>query len=89
MRFALPAYIESLPEAEREAATCRFLVRQAALYYSPSGALRPLSIALGFNPNTLSNLDAISPRTAVRLEELLGKDLFPRHLFCPGVFEIA
>lgn len=89
MRFALPAYIESLPEDERKTAECRFLIRQAALYYSPTGALRNLSVALGFNANSLSSLEAISPKTAVRLEELLGKELFPRHLFCPDIFEAA
>lgn len=89
MGFPLPKYLESLGDDESKAARCRFLIRLCALHYSPEGRINALSERLGLSSNSLAQLTSISPELAVKLEEVLGRDHFPRELFRPDMFTVA
>ena len=86
MPMCLPDWAESIPEEEREAAITRFWLRLAALYHSPEGIVTILSKDLGLRPNSLATYTRINPRLAVNLENLLGREHFPRELFIPDLF---
>lgn len=86
MRIVYPAYFNGLTEEAAKVATARFLLRLAALYYSPKGNLADLSQALGYHPATLSGAQNITAEMAVSLEDLLGRETFPRTLFRPDLF---
>lgn len=45
-----------------------------------------LSTALGFHPGSLSSASTITAEVAIKLEQLLGRDVFPRELFRPDLF---
>lgn len=68
-----------------------FLLRLAALYATPAGTVRQLSIALDLNPSTLSEYlsrdEPITPELAIKIEKLLGANLFPRSLLRPDHFK--
>lgn len=88
MRIVYPAYFDTLPKEEADTAKARFLLRLAALYYSPKGNLADLSTALGYHSATLSGTMSIPPAMAISLEKLLGRETFPRELFRPDLFVI-
>jgi hypothetical protein len=86
----LPVWISRLPKTERKIATQRFYLRLAALYWSESGTLRELSRGCGYAQNSFAALagrEQLSPETAVRVEGLLGRKLFPRERLCPRIFD--
>lgn len=89
MSLPLPKYLESLEGDELKSARCRFLIRLCALHYSSEGRVNVLSERLGLNPNSLSQATNITPELAVKIEELLGREHFPRELFRPDVFEVS
>lgn len=89
MGFPLPKYLEGLGDDELKAARCRFLIRLCALHYSPEGRVNALSERLGLASNTLTQLTNISPELAVKLEDVMGREHFPRELFRPDVFTVA
>lgn len=66
-----------------------FVVRLAALYHNPKGSLGTLSEAIG-GSRTLLHMalkqGGITPATCIKLEELLGRDSFPREFFRPDIF---
>lgn len=86
MQVSLPAWLHNLPEEEQSPARARFLMRLAALYHSEGGKMNTLSIACEKHPSTLSILTNISPELAIGLEEVLGREMFPRELFRPDIF---
>ena len=88
MKMVDPAYLADLTEDKQAPARCRFLIRLAALYYSPEGKVSSLSEKLGLHPGTLAGSSTITPEIAIRLEELLGREHFPRSLFRPDLFLI-
>lgn len=84
MPVSLPPYLDEITDpAEQTEAKTRFLLRLAALYFSPSGQIKVLSDAIGYHENSLASVTSISPKLAVKLEEALGADLFPRELLNP------
>jgi hypothetical protein len=86
-----PAWIGRLPEGERGPARVRFHLNLAAAFHSESGTLTELSRALGFNETTLNvarQRGNVSPKLAVRIENELGRDNFPRELF-NDIFTVA
>lgn len=84
-KFPIPAWVE--PEQRVE-----FAVRLAALYYCMSGSLGDLSLALdGSNSRSLLHMalrakDGLNAKTCIRLEEVLGRENFPREFFRPDIF---
>lgn len=86
MSIRLPAFLDDLKKSapdEYDGIRTRFLLRLAALYHSPFGQLKTLSVDLGYHENTLAGITSISPELAVKLEEALGADLFPREMLNP------
>lgn len=88
MSLELPEWVKELPEEEQAQAKTRFFLKVAALYFSREGKLNTLSVAIGMHPNSLTTYDAIPATLAVKLEEVLGRDHFPRELFRPDLFVI-
>lgn len=86
MTFSMPAWLEALPQEEREVARARFLIKLAALYNSPGGKVNTLSEDLGLATSSLVAYDNIPAPRAVQLEGLLGREHFPRELFRPDLF---
>ena len=82
----LPAWIAALPEDEQPAARSRFLLRLAALYFSPTGRMQTLSEALGLHPGSLASYEQISAELAVKLEQQLECDGLTRSTFRPDLF---
>lgn len=90
MSVQLPNWINDLPSERQEDARRCYVLRLAALHYSEGGHLKTLSTGIGFAPNTLAAYlgqnQPITAEVAVKLEELLGRTLFPRELFRPDLF---
>lgn len=82
-KFPIPAWVE--PEQRAE-----FAVRMAAFYHNKSGSLGKLSVALGGSSSMLhmqlNTTGNINVTTAIKIEELLGRELFPREFFRPDIF---
>lgn len=79
-----PAWIAELPESHRVSAKLRFYLNLAAAFHNESGSLGELSEACDLNRahlNVCRQRGRISPKLAVTLEEVLGRDYFPRELF--------
>ncbi len=81
-----PSYMDKMSPEEAEICRARFLIRVAALYDNPHGQLGILSEKLGLHPGSLSQLNQISPKLAVKIEAHFGADLFPRSLLRPDIF---
>lgn len=66
-----------------------FVVRLAALYHNSTGSLGVLSEALGGSKTMLHmalKQNGLNANHCIKLEELLGRDLFPREFFRPDIF---
>lgn len=77
---------EWVTPADRQA----FVVRLAALYHNPTGSLGVLSEAMGGSRSllhmALKSPGGLNAQHCIRLEELLGRDHFPREFFRPDIF---
>jgi hypothetical protein len=82
-KFPVPAWVE--PEQRAE-----FAVRLAAFYHDKSGSLGKLSVALGGSSSMLhmqlNTTGTITVNTCIKIEELLGRETFPREFFRPDIF---
>lgn len=66
-----------------------FVCRLAAVYHNPKGSLGLLSKDIGGSSTLLHMAVAgtgLTPATCIKLEELLGRDHFPREFFRPDIF---
>lgn len=86
MEVRFPSYMGGLSPEEAEICRARFLIRIAALYDNPLGQLSVLSEKLGLHRGSLAQLNQISPQLAIKIETLLGADIFPRTLMRPDIF---
>ena len=87
-----PGWHDSLPEPDQAAATVRVLLSLAAIYCSESGTATALAEALDLGPSSIlqaKQRGKVSGELAVKLEELLGREHFPRELFRPDLFLIG
>jgi hypothetical protein len=88
-----PAWVIAVTEPEQSIERRRFVLRLAALYHNPKGSLQELSRALNYSDNALHQAavqnQGVTPECAIRLEGLLGRELFPRELFRPDIFNVA
>lgn len=86
-----PAWLNDV--AMPDQANRRFILRLAALYHNEKGSLQELSRALDYSDNALHQAavqnQGVTPECAIRLEGLLGRELFPRELFRPDIFNVA
>ena len=81
-----------MPEEDKAAAKLRWLLSLAAIYASRDGTATALAEALDTGNTAILQAKArgrISGEMAVKLESLLGRDLFPRELFRPDLFIVA
>lgn len=82
-KFPIPVALA--PEQRAE-----FAVRLAALYHKMDGSMGDLSEAIGGSRSmlhmALKSKGGINAVTCIKLEELLGRDLFPREFFRPDIF---
>lgn len=82
-KFPIPGHIT--PEQRAE-----FAVRLAALYHKMDGSMGDLSEALGGSRSmlhmALKSKGGLSAPTCIKLEELLGRETFPREFFRPDIF---
>lgn len=82
-KFPIPARVKPGQRDE-------FAVRLAAFYHNKNGSLGALSVALGGSASLLhmqlKATGTVNVQTAIKLEELLGRDLFPREFFRPDIF---
>jgi hypothetical protein len=86
-----PAWIGRLPEEQRGPAKVQFHLNLAAAFYSESGTLTELSRGLGFSDTALNVArmrGRVSPKLAIRIEQKLGREHFPRELF-NDIFAVA
>ena len=93
MSILLPEWLQHVPLHRQDRARTRFLLRAAALYASEAGQLRTLSIICGFHPHTLATTagsrEFMSAELARAIEENVGRQLFPREVLNPRVFDPA
>jgi len=99
MSISTPAWIDSLPDAEQTSARRTFFLRLAALYATPDGTLRALSIAIGRNPNYLSAICQSERKPApglltdvkdvIAVENLVGRRIINREMLRPDLFVVA
>jgi hypothetical protein len=87
--WPMPAWHEELPEAEQGKSALRHHLNLAAIYATREGTATALSHALGMGDTAILQAKVrgkISGEMAVKIESLLGRDLFPRELFRPDLF---
>lgn len=68
-----------------------FVLRLAAVYHNPKGSIALLSEAMG-GSRTLLHMtlndrgNGLNANHCIKLEEILGRELFPREFFRPDIF---
>lgn len=78
-----------VPEWVRPEQRQEFAVRLAALYHNRTGSLGQLSEAMG-GSRTLLHMalkqNGLTVQNCIKLEEILGRETFPREFFRPDFF---
>lgn len=82
-KFPIPGWVT--PDKRTE-----FALRLAASYFTMGGNLGDLSEALGGSRSllhmALKSKGGVNAQTCIKLEELLGRETFPREFFRPDIF---
>lgn len=82
-QLPVPAWV--VPDQRQE-----FAVRLAALYFTMGGSLNDLSRGMGRSEGylhmALKSNGGITAEACIKLEELLGREQFPREFFRPDIF---
>lgn len=84
-----PRWCDDLPD---EHARLRFLFMLAAIYHNHEGSLRTLASAIGRSGaffTMAAKEGKISGDDAVKIERAIGREIFPRELFRPDLFDAA
>lgn len=66
-----------------------FVLRLAAIYHNPTGSIRLLSKAIGLSGSGLHmalKAKGLNADHCIKLENVLGRELFPREFFRPDIF---
>jgi hypothetical protein len=87
-----PKWLLDVPEHERTAARLRFHLAIAAIYANADMLDQSLSVDLGLALNTVGQIKSrgrITGELAIKLEQLLGRECFPRELFRPDLFLVS
>lgn len=90
-RLPEPAWLTGETDPEKSEKRTRFYLSVACQYYSESGRASDLAEAIGMTANSYAVMKTrgkVPPETALALEKALGRELFPRELFRPDLFEI-
>lgn len=83
-----PTWLSAVPEDDRESCRLRFYVALAALYANADGSTMQFSESLGLHKTALSAVKSrgtIAPETALKIEQALGRELFPWEMFLPDL----
>lgn len=83
-----PAWLAAVPPEKRDECRLRFHVALASLYANPDGSPMQFSTALGLKDTTLSVVKSrgkIAAETALKIEQILGRELFPWEMFLPAL----
>lgn len=89
-----PAWLADIPLDQREKARIRWLIRIYALYATEAGDLTALAAKMQLTTNYLKTQTQhtfwrqLPPKTAIKIEELLGRDIAPRERLRPDLFTI-
>lgn len=85
-----PSWLSEITDPRDKAeAAAKFTLALAALYCTPKGNLDDLSRACNSSPSRVRvsrKLGRVTPQLAIAIEACLGRELFPRELFCPDHF---
>lgn len=90
-QWPMPGWLAALPDDAAKVAKTRFLLCLAASYSGDRGSLSKLGRRLGVPAQTIhgaADRGQVTPEMAIALEALLGRELFPRELFRPDLFEL-
>ncbi len=91
MKLPEPLWLTGETDPDRSEKRTRFFLSLACHYYSESGRASDLAEAIGMSANAYAVMKTrgkVPPETALALEKALGRDMFPRELFRPDLFEI-
>lgn len=86
-----PRWLADLPEDDRPAARLRWILEIAASYATPEGTMTALSLLCDKSDSTIGkakHLGQLSPRLAIKIEQVLGRDIMPREALCPEIFSV-
>jgi len=89
-----PAWLAELPKEEQEKARIRWLIRLYALYATEEGGLKKFAAHMGLSTNYLKTQTQhtfwrqLPPKTAIKIEETLGRDIAPRERLRPDLFTL-
>ena len=86
-----PRWLASIPDADRPAARLRWVLEIAAAYATPEGTMTALSVLCGMDQSTVGKAKfdgRISPRLAIKIERVLGREIMPREFICPEYFAV-
>lgn len=89
--WPMPAWLAQTPDVDRPQARTRFLLCLAAVYVAERGNQSKLARAIGSHIKTVlaaGDRGQVSPEMAIAIESVLGRELFPRELFRPDLFNI-
>lgn len=90
-----PTWLDELPVDERVWARIRFRMRLAALYATQTGTIEALAPLTGYTLAAMKNVLAAStrqhcsPRMALAVEAIVGRDIAPRESLAPDVYPPA
>ncbi len=87
-----PLWLNDLPVSERAGALLSYHLGIAALHASSAGTMKALAELLDWPESGFSQAKqkgSISPRIAIKIEILLGRDVMPRELLCPEFFSVG
>jgi hypothetical protein len=90
-QWPVPEWLAELPDDERHKALVRYMLCLAVAYMGDKASPGDLSRALGMHHsqvNLMKHRGTVAGETAVKLEALLGRKLFPRELFRPDLFTL-
>jgi hypothetical protein len=89
-----PAWLEKMEGVAQEQAKVRFLMRVYALYASEEGTVTEFAKVLNLTMTQIRTQTQsqfwrpLPVETAIRIENALGRDIAPRELLRPDVFQL-
>lgn len=87
-----PRWLKDIPESEREAACLRFHLNLAILYATPEMSNQAFTDAIGVSESAISHVKRrgrITGELAVAIENVTGREHFPREMFRPDLFTVS
>ncbi len=91
MPLDLPHWFNALTPQEQDECRARLLVRIAALYATKDMTVAAMAEKLGYHPQSLTQTgnknNSIPPKLVLLIESICGRDLMPRELLNPAIFD--